>query len=207
LVADAVRDRRPRDLDGAMTKRALDIGCGDKKIDGAIGLDVVGSTAADIVCDLTKFPWPLDENSFEEIHLNNVIEHLPDVVRTMEEIHRVSMHEAIVHIRTPHFASLESWEDPTHVHHFAFDSFDYFCDGGARGHVRHYSPKRFRMVTKRLHFGGHPLAWIGRILFSLSPRAYEKRWCFWFRPSTIEAHLTVMKPRSHPASPSPDSPR
>jgi SAM-dependent methyltransferase len=174
-------------------RRVLDIGCGDKKVEGAIGIDVVGSTAADVVCDLTVFPWPLEGDRFDEVFANNVIEHLPDVVKTMEEIHRVCRQGAVVHIKTPHFAALESWEDPTHLHHFAFESFDYFAGGGRRRHVRHYTEKRFRVLRKRLHFGGHPFSWIGRVLFAISPRGYEKRWCFWFRPSTLEIDLTVEK--------------
>jgi SAM-dependent methyltransferase len=174
-----------------MQKQMLDVGCGTHKVPGAVGLDWIGATQADVVCDLTKFPWPLDDDSFDEIFAYNVMEHLPNVVATMEEIHRVGRNGALVHIKTPHYAGLESWEDPTHVHHFAFESFDYFCDN--QRHVGHYSPRKFRMVNKRLHFGGHPMSLMGRMLFALSPRKYDKRWSFVFRPSGLEVTLAVVK--------------
>lgn len=169
----------------------LDIGCGNKKVPGAVGLDVLGATDADVVCDLNRLPWPFGDDIFEEVFASNIMEHLPNTVATMEEIHRISRSGALVHIRTPHFAALESWEDPTHVHHFALESFDYFC-GSAR-HVRYYARCQFRLVERRLHFGGHPLAWVGRLLYTMSPRGYEKRWSFIFRPSSLEVHLAVLK--------------
>jgi 2-polyprenyl-3-methyl-5-hydroxy-6-metoxy-1,4-benzoquinol methylase len=174
-----------------MEKRKLDIGCGGHKVAGAIGLDWIGATQADVICDLRQFPWPLQESSFDEIYAYNVLEHLSDTVATMEEIHRVGREGALVHIRTPHFASLESWEDPTHVHHFSLESFDYFCDGTR--HVGHYSPKRFRVVAKKLHFGGHPISIMGRMLCAMNPRKYEKRWAFMFRPGGMEITLAVVK--------------
>ena len=49
-------------------------------------------------------------------------------------------------------------------------------------------------LEKRLHFGGNPMSQIGRLLHWLSPRKYEKRWAFTFRPSGMEIHLAIVKP-------------
>jgi SAM-dependent methyltransferase len=174
-----------------MESRKLDIGCGRQKVPGAVGLDCVAETDADIVCDLTQTPWPVAADSFDEVFANNVVEHLPNMPALMTEIHRISRHGALLHIRTPHFASLSSWEDPTHLNHFSLDSFDYFC--GSTRHVQHYTRCRFELVSKKLHFGGHPLSFLGRIIHGLSPREYEKYWAFIFRPSTLEIHLRVVK--------------
>src|SRR5450755_2048040 len=127
-----------------------------------------------------------------EIFAYNVMEHLPNVVATMEEIHRIGRDDALVHIKTPHFAGLESWEDPTHVHHLSLESFDYFSKGSR--HVGHYSKSEFRVVEKKLHFGGNPMSQTGRLLCWLSPRKYEKRWAFIFRPIGMEIHLAIVKP-------------
>ena len=38
----------------------LDIGCGKKKQEpGAVGLDRQPGSAADVLCELTRFPWPM----------------------------------------------------------------------------------------------------------------------------------------------------
>ena len=174
-----------------LTSRKLDIGCGRKKVPGALGLDSVPETDADIVHDLVKTPWPVQADWFDEIYADNVLEHLPNLPALMTEIHRVARHGAILYIRTPHFASLSSWEDPTHVHHFSLDSFDYFCR--STRHVAHYARCRFEVVAKRLHFGGFPLAQLGRLVCAASTRHYEKYWAFALRPSTLEIHLRVVK--------------
>jgi SAM-dependent methyltransferase len=177
---------------GSSATTRLDIGCGARKVPGAVGLDVVCTAVTDVVCDLGRPPWPFKDNTFDEIFAYNIMEHLADTVGTMEEIHRIGRPDAALHIKTPHYAALESWEDPTHVHHFALESFDYFC--GSPRHVRHYTRCAFRMLEKKLHFGGHPLALIGRLLYALSPRDYEKRWAFILRPSTLEVRMAVIKP-------------
>lgn len=169
----------------------LDIGCGMHKTPGAIGVDWIGNTQADVICDLTKFPWPFEDNSFDEFFALNVMEHFPNVVAVMEEIHRIGRDGAILHIKTAHFAALESREDPTHYHHFAFESFDYFCN--SPHHQRHYSKCLYEIVSKKLHFGGHPMPLMGRFLHWMNPRKYDKRWAFIFRPSTLEINLRVVK--------------
>ena len=75
----------------------LDIGCGNKKRPGSIGLDINPSTSADVVHDLNVFPYPFADSSFDEIHADNVIEHLDDVIAVMEEIHRLARPGALEH--------------------------------------------------------------------------------------------------------------
>ena len=65
-------------------KRILDIGCGRKKLSGAIGLDYVARPGVDVVSDLNKrLPFPDEE--FEIVHSNQVLEHIPNMIGLMEE--------------------------------------------------------------------------------------------------------------------------
>lgn len=90
--------------------RILDLGCGNKKRPGAVGVDFNDRTAADIVHDLNKLPYPLDDSSFDEIYLDNTLEHLVDVLRVMEEVDRVSCMadwlRSLCHISVPHGPAL-----------------------------------------------------------------------------------------------------
>ncbi len=106
----------------------LDIGCGNNKTPGAIGIDLNARTAVDVVHDLNQYPWPLDGNSFDKIICNHIIEHVVEVVRFMEEIHRVARKDALVEIVTPHFSSRFSYTDPTHLRHLSLSAFDYFIE-------------------------------------------------------------------------------
>ena len=56
--------------------RILDVGCGSDKVKGAIGIDHVKLPGVDVVHDLNSFPWPLKDEAFDEIYMNDIIEHL-----------------------------------------------------------------------------------------------------------------------------------
>lgn len=100
----------------------LNIGCGNKKIDGYIGVDKYQCEAAEYICDIEKGTLPFEDNSVDGIMLDNVIEHFYDVPEVIKELARVCKKGAIIEIITPHFSSLSSWIDPTHIHHFSYFS-------------------------------------------------------------------------------------
>ncbi len=106
--------------------KILDLGCGNKKRPGAFGVDFNNRTAADLVHNLNVFPYPLADESFDEIYLDNTLEHLDDVIRVMEEVHRICKPGGRVKVIVPYFRSVWAAIDPTHRHAFAVDSFAYF---------------------------------------------------------------------------------
>src|SRR5215475_5495588 len=69
--------------------RVLDVGCGVHKQPGAIGLDRNPASRADVLADLDRFPYPFADSSFDHVTAIHVIEHVDDVIRTMEEFHRL----------------------------------------------------------------------------------------------------------------------
>jgi len=107
-------------------QKILDLGCGNKKRDGAVGVDFNDRTAADIVHNLNSFPYPFEDASFDEIYIDNTLEHLDDVMRVMEEVHRICRPNGLVKVIVPYFRSLYAFTDPTHQHYFAVNSFAFF---------------------------------------------------------------------------------
>lgn len=57
----------------------LDIGCGNKKLLGAIGVDLTAAQRPMLFTNLNSFPYLFEDSSFDEIYLNNTLEHLDDV--------------------------------------------------------------------------------------------------------------------------------
>ena len=76
------------------TSRILHLGSGLKRMDGSVNVDLVASTNPDVVHDLDFRPWPFEDGAFDEVLAYDVIEHLDDVVATMDEIHRITSHGA-----------------------------------------------------------------------------------------------------------------
>src|ERR671912_524405 len=73
----------------SMTK-ILDVGCGANKYEGAIGLDNNPRTAADVIHDLGQIPYPFPDNEFDLIVSNHVVEHVPDIMAFIGELHRIA---------------------------------------------------------------------------------------------------------------------
>ena len=112
-----------------INKKILHVGPGLNKIENTVSIDINEYLKPDIVWDLNKSPWPIDSNSFDSIIAFNVLEHLDDTVKTMEELHRISKPNAIIYILCPHFSSAGAFADPTHKSFFSNRTFDYFIKG------------------------------------------------------------------------------
>ncbi len=80
----------------------------------------------DVVHDLRQFPWPFEDQQFDEVRMKDVLEHLPDTIRTMEELYRITAPGAKVRLTVPYWNSLPAVGDPTHVKFFTESSFDFF---------------------------------------------------------------------------------
>ena len=134
----------------------LNIGCGKKPLKGYINLDFVKLPGVDVVHNLNKFPYPFKNNQFDEIFADNVLEHLDDLIRVMEEIHRISKKNAKIKIIVPYYNHHFAYQDPTHKHFFTLDSFDYFT---GQGSLSFYSKARFEIVKRK------PIpSWLGRLV-------------------------------------------
>jgi SAM-dependent methyltransferase len=167
----------------------LDIGCGQSKTPGAVGIDILPAPGVDIVHDLNKLPWPLEKDRFQTIICSHVLEHLTDLVGVMNEMHRVGKNGARLRIITPHFSSLNSWEDPTHTRHFARRSFSFFDTGSKHC----YTSQCLKTINVELSFGGGLWDLMGKVQYKLFPNLWEKHLCFVWRARNLTVELEVVK--------------
>ena len=172
-------------------RSVLNLGCGNKHIAGAVNVDAVASTGPDVVHDLNQRPWPLPDDRFSEVHAYDVIEHLDDVVKTMEEIHRVCRHRAIVRITVPHFSSANTFTDPTHRHQFSSRSFHYVT---GEHDFSFYTQSRFSRRASAIVFQPSVLNSMVWRLAKRYPDAYEHRWAWIFPAWFLSFELEVLKP-------------
>lgn len=106
--------------------KILDVGCGSNKYPGAIGLDYNDKTDADVIHDLGQFPYPFPDNEFDQVVSFHVIEHVPDVMRFVTELYRITKPGGKIRFVTPHYTNPDWASDPTHKNHFNSYSFDTF---------------------------------------------------------------------------------
>ena len=130
--------------------KILDLGCGLRKVPGAIGADRLPGSDADILMDLDAVPYPFKENQFDRVECLNTLEHAKEIVPVIREIHRILVPGGLLHIVVPHFSSLHAFSDLTHRHFFSSQSLDHFC--GLFEEYRHYALPLFEKKACRLHF-------------------------------------------------------
>jgi SAM-dependent methyltransferase len=176
--------------------RILDVGCGVNKYPGAIGIDRNIRTRADVICDLDHFPYPFRDNSFDQLRAVHVIEHVSDVIRTVEEFHRLVRPGGAIHIVTPHYTDFSSFCDPTHRWHLNSFSLRYFGEDNAG--FGYYSAARLReksVRVKLLQFWRYlGFEWLVNT-FPRFRRFWEYYLCFVVRGKVIEWELEVLKDR------------
>jgi len=119
---------RTFDMSRLAGKRVLDIGCGRRKLPGAVGLDQLALPGVDVVADLSG-RLPFADREFDAVYSDQVLEHVPNLVGLIHEIHRILVAGGIMVAHVPYFRSSWAAVDPTHVRQFALGSLDYFVKG------------------------------------------------------------------------------
>jgi SAM-dependent methyltransferase len=175
--------------------RVLDVGCGINKYPGSIGIDRNPACAADVICDLDRFPYPFADGAFDSLRAIHVIEHLTDVIRTMEEFHRLVKPGGRVRIETPHYTDYSSFCDPTHKHHLNSFSFRYF--GENHGGFGYYTAAKFREISVRVKLLAF-WRWLGfEFLVNHSVR-FRRFWefylCYVIRGKAMEFEFEPISP-------------
>lgn len=177
--------------DSKNRKEILNLGSGkDTTTQATVTVDLISETNPDVVHDLNKLPWPLKNDFFDEVYAFDVVEHLEDLVKTMEEIHRVSKNGAKVTITTPHYSCSNSYTDPTHRQRLGYFSFDYFT-----GENQHdfYTKVRFKKVETHLTF--YP-KFKNKLIWRFAnkhPQFYEEHFA-WILPAwMLKFELEVVK--------------
>lgn len=168
----------------------LNLGSGEFLKEGYVNVDFYSVTKPDVSHDLSCFPYPFEDDSFDLIESDHCLEHLPNPFEVMKEIHRISKRDAKVIIRVPHFS-----RGFTHAEHKAgFDvTFPYYFKSDFKGG---YQGVTFEEKGVRLTWFAQPYFkksvlskgqfysafYIGKILdwfANLSPFLCSRLWCFW----------------------------
>lgn len=174
------------------SKEILAVGCGKRESEpGVVRLDISPNVNPDIVWDLNQYPYPLSSSSFSEIECFDVIEHLENIPKTLEEFGRLLKPNGVLKITTPHFSCANSFIDPTHRWHLSYFSFDYFSKEHA---LAYYSDVTYEIVCRHIQFqGGRFNRSIVSRFANKFPSTYEQRWAWIFPAWYLYFELEVIK--------------
>lgn len=97
----------------------LNLGSGNKTIEGFINVDKFPTATTDVVFDLETTPWPWETDTVDEIRFIHSLEHIGRDTETylniFKEIYRVCRNNAEIVIHVPHPRHDNFLGDPTHV--------------------------------------------------------------------------------------------
>ena len=133
----------------------LHIGCGDMKVPGTVGLDVRDIPGVDIVHDLEKFPYPIEDGKVVTCIASHVLEHLDPrlTIKIFDELWRIMKPGAQLMISLPYAGSYGYWQDPTHCNGFNEATFTYFDPQYPTYPV--YKPKPWKIIESLWESNGN----------------------------------------------------
>lgn len=101
----------------------IDIGCGENKKKGYIGIDKYKGREVDYIIDLEKEKLPFENDSVDAIYCSHTLEHINNIFWLMEECYRILKPQSKFHIIVPYFRSRIAFQDPAHVRFFTEATF------------------------------------------------------------------------------------
>ena len=102
----------------------VNIGSGPRRIkDGVVNIDAHAYAEVDVVGDITALP--LEANSVQGIICDNVLEHVSDPKKAMEEIHRVLAPKGVAYISTPFLYAFHS--SPSDFYRWTHEGYAQLC--------------------------------------------------------------------------------
>ena len=150
----------------------LDLGCGNAKPEGWIGVDISPDSDADYVLDMAGAALPFWANSFDGARCIHAIEHIPfwvhagvyhsggykPMVHFLSEVYRVLKPGAEFYILTLCYPDPRCFQDPDHKSVWTLDTIKHFV--GGLGEVGDANSKRtglhvpFELICSQLTTDG-----------------------------------------------------
>ena len=184
------------------SKVVIELGCGQTKRSGAIGIDHLPLDGVDFVADIEQGLSFLPDNSVDEIYSSHLLEHIGNLELLMKEIHRVLKPDGKKIAVVPHFSNPYYYSDYTHRKFFGLYTFDYLSLKDARykrGVPTFYVNFKFQVLSRKLNFKSpfflrNLVKQILKRIFNFNPymqELYESSFC-WRYP--CQELIFVLKP-------------
>ncbi len=125
--------------------KKLNLGCFNDIKEGYVNLDKEKYfEGIDVIHDLEEFPYPFDDNTFEEILCKNTLSHLDvDRIKFYDELHRISKHNGVIIINEPY--GINIFRSPEHKGMgFTFTTFEKLCQNS----INYRTMLKFEIIKK-----------------------------------------------------------
>ena len=173
--------------------KKLNLACGENYVEGYVNLDYNKNLKSDISHNLNKFPYPFKDNTFDEIYCSHILEHVEDLLKTMEELWRISKPGAKILIFGPHSGSFEVHVDITHKRGLNTQTFRrcFLPKGDTWGF---YTKAKFRVLKDYIRFYDYmkPIEYLVN-RFRAVKNIYERHFAYTIQSKEMRIILEVVK--------------
>lgn len=153
--------------------RELNLGAAKTFIPGFVNIDIHERAEVSLDLGLRRLPFP--DDSVSTVVSHHTLEHVPDYLFALGEIHRVLVHDGVLLLSLPYVTLTEHHMiNPFHHHNFSEHSFDFFDPALLKGSAAEDGDIAFRQVLVRFTYMGgfgalpRPLrAWARRHLLNV----------------------------------------
>jgi len=170
--------------------KKLNLGCGEFQKKGYVNVDYFSISEPDVRHNLNHIPYPFENDEFELVEADHILEHLNDPFQVVKELHRITKNGGRIVIRVPHFSRGFTHAD----HKRGFDvTFPFYFipsfPGGYQGvefelekmqlswFAQPYLKKK--VMAKPLYLLGLTVGAIISFVANISPFVCSRIWCFW----------------------------
>ena len=134
----------------------LILGVGEKRHEGYFGIDITPTSATDMVFDLDKPNWPIQDDSIEEVQAVHFLEHIHNHIQLFNEVYRIMKPNGKFMVMGPHAQSDGAWQDPTHTRPLSLEFFRYFNREWQEAIGIHYGGYQCDFVITKIGYTPHP---------------------------------------------------
>lgn len=119
-----------------MENRKINLGCGDKKLEGYLNVDISDRCHPDVVHDIRDV-FPHDWKNIDRIEMDNIAEHIEatEFIRVVNNCWTILRKGGELWIRVPELREdnlMPCFSDPTHVNYFTDQTFGYYVESNPR---------------------------------------------------------------------------
>lgn len=108
--------------------RKLNLGSGNDIKEGWDNVDIQEDPKLTMSFDFNVFPYPIDDNTYDYVLMQQVIEHLEKPDLALLEVHRICKNGATIEIVTAYYNNKAAYNDMQHMHYFSDRTFEVFVN-------------------------------------------------------------------------------
>ena len=150
----------------------LNLGCSSDYRQGWVNHDITNkdiyhqTVNPDIEWDLNEYPWPWEDNTFDEICASAILEHLDSKTKPWKELYRIAKSKCKLFVNVPHYSGTSAYDDITPLHQYS--TFALNRAGQMFG---------WKVISGKIIFSRNKyLCWVTPII-KIWPRFYERFLC------------------------------